>query len=296
MPSYCWQYQIRQKNLISDLKKINLSHDDKSKLRVNDFKFSFVPAHNIKICRRVRDFIKDHEWLGNMHRRPTHRFIASFNGHIAGAIVMSTPNTFSNFLGRGNRDKEKLISRGACISWSPKNLGSSLLMYSIRWMAKNTHYRIFSGYSDPTAGEIGTIYQACNFIYLGQCWGVRLKYLDPLYPDKGWISHRLFSKICTYKEIATENGITWEKSWSYRDTIFWEKIPRNIISKIKDAPILKKERCDRIKVPRKHKYVYILGRNKRETAKLHKLFHQHGDGKIFLPYPKREHELVEYAA
>ena len=29
-------------------------------------------------------------------------------------------------------------------------------------------YRIFYAYSDEDAGEIGTIYQACNWIYIGQ--------------------------------------------------------------------------------------------------------------------------------
>jgi hypothetical protein len=33
--------------------------------------------------------------------------------------------------------------------------------------AKEHGWRIFYAYSDPAAGEIGTIYQACNWIYLG---------------------------------------------------------------------------------------------------------------------------------
>ena len=296
LPVHCWQHQIRLKNLAYDLQKANLSYGDKDKLRVSDFQLSFVPNHDIEMCHKVRDFITDHEWLGKMHRRPTQRFIATFNGHIAGAIVMSTPNTFSNFIGKANRDKEKLISRGACISWSPKNLGSALLMYSIRWMVQNTRYRVFSGYSDPVAGEIGTIYQACNFIYLGQCWGVSFKYFDPHYPEKGCIPHRLLTKICTYKEIAAENDILWHKDWSYRDQIFWEKIPHRVARKIKDAPRVKKERCHRIKVPRKHKYIYLLGRSKRETVQLHKLLHQYGP-KINLPYPKRNSaEILLHAA
>ena len=33
--------------------------------------------------------------------------------------------------------------------------------------AKEFGWRIFYAYADPTAGEIGTVYQACNWLYLG---------------------------------------------------------------------------------------------------------------------------------
>ena len=103
-----------------------------------------------------------------MPLRPTHRFTATFKGQLAGVVVMATPNSFSNLLGPDSRHQEKLISRGACISWSPKNLGSALVIFSVRCMAKHTAFRIFTAYSDTEARELGTIYQACNFIYLGQ--------------------------------------------------------------------------------------------------------------------------------
>ena len=44
-------------------------------------------------------------------------------------------------------------------------------MFSIKWMAKNTPFRAFTAYSDPEAKELGTIYQACNFYYIGQSSG-----------------------------------------------------------------------------------------------------------------------------
>ena len=92
------------------------------------------------------------------------------------------PNAFSKLLGKNTNDLERLISRGACISWSPKNLGSAFLMWCLRWMVKNTDYRIFTAYSDPTARELGTIYQACNFYYLGQ----KVWYNKTLYQSIHW--------------------------------------------------------------------------------------------------------------
>ena len=205
---------------------------------------------------------------------------------------MATPNNFCNTFGKENRNKEKLISRGACISWSPKNLASALIMHSIRWMAKNTDYRFFSGYSDTTAGEIGSIYQACNFIYLGQNFGERFKYFDPCNPKKGWFSDRLFRKPGRIKRYAQQNGIEWQDHWHLRDKILWDQIPSPVVSKIKST--LKEEiaRCTRRKVPPKHKYVCIMGKNRRETKNLKDTFSILNPKKTTLSYPERKSTLM----
>lgn len=43
-------------------------------------------------------------------------------------------------------------------------------------MVKNTQYRLFTAYSDTEAKELGTIYQACNFYYLGKKSGAGYQY------------------------------------------------------------------------------------------------------------------------
>ena len=159
---HSWQYDLRLNTLEDDIKNINF---DYTKLKINDFNFEFI-AKDDNRTKDIVNFIKKYEWLGKMPNRPTHRFIATHNNILAGVIVMSTPNSFSMILGDGTHKIEKLISRGACASWTPKNLASALLMWSIRWMVKNTEFRIFEAYADPEAKELGTIYQACNFYYL----------------------------------------------------------------------------------------------------------------------------------
>lgn len=123
---HCYQYDVRLKNLESDLKEINLTKEEAERLQVKDFEFKFIPKENKAACQEIKTFIKRHEWLGKMPHRPTHRFIATYKGHLAGVVIMATPNSFSNLLGPENRDLEKLISRGASISWAPKNLSFSL--------------------------------------------------------------------------------------------------------------------------------------------------------------------------
>ena len=123
---HCWQYEIRLQNLEDDLKAIGLSKNEMEKLSVDDFQFSYVDKEDKKQCEEIKDFIKKHEWLGNIPNRPTHRFTARLkqNSALAGVVIMATPNAFSHLLGKENRDLEKLVARGASISWAPKNLGS----------------------------------------------------------------------------------------------------------------------------------------------------------------------------
>jgi len=232
----CWQYQIRVDNLEEDLIEIGLMDVEAKKLKISDFEFVYVPKENKKTCQAVVTFIKRNEWLGKLPTRPTHRFVAYYKGVMAGVVVMATPNAFSHLLGPGTKDLEKLISRGACISWSPKNLASALIMYGVKWMVANTQFRLFTAYSDPEAKELGTIYQACNFMYLGQKNGGSRVYFDPSTPHLGWISDRTFRRKRYYKRYAQNLGIEWQKEWEKPTYgIDWSKVPDEYEAQIRQA-------------------------------------------------------------
>jgi excisionase family DNA binding protein len=231
-----------------------------------------------------------------MPTRPTHRFIASYKSILAGVIVMATPNSFSNLLGKENRHLEKLISRGACISWSPKNLGSALIMFAVRWVVQNTEFRFFTAYSDTEARELGTIYQACNFIYLGQNSGARFEYFDPLHPERGWFSDRLFRKHSQIRRYARELGINWNTGWSTRDKTHWDQIPSVTAERIKSQMKKHQARCKVRTLPAKHKYVYILGRTKQETKHLKNIFARGKPELTSLKYPKHRGPQADTAA
>jgi hypothetical protein len=270
----------------TDLKDATLPLEEVGNLRVSDFKFEFISKDNKFLCRQVTEFIQCHEWLGKTPTRPTHRFIATYKGHLAGVIVMATPNSFSNLLGKENRHLEKLISRGACISWSPKNLASALVMFSIRWMVKNTSFRFFTAYSDTEARELGTIYQACNFTYLGQNSGARVEYFDPLNTSRGWFSDRLFRKHSQIRRYARELGIFWNPEWSSIDKTNWDKIPTDIKQQLKSQANIHRSGCLSRPLPPKHKYAYILGANKAESKLLKSIFAAKNPDLINLSYPK----------
>lgn len=268
----CWQYQVKVRNLESDLKRIGMTKQEYETIRIGDLEFKYVDKTDTVVCREVKKFVERHEWLGKMPLRPTQRFIATYKGQIAAVIVMATPYGFTTKFGRENSNLEKLIARGATISWAPKFTGSWLIMKSINWMVQNTEYRIFSGYSDTEANELGTIYQACNFIYLGKRAGTRHQYFDPAYAQRGWFNDRLFRKVGQYRKYARELSIEWDHKWTEGYKMVWENVPASIESKLRQASIEYRSRCRKRRVPAKHKYVLIKGRTKRETKALIRRF------------------------
>jgi len=289
---HCWQYDIRLKNEKEDIKKLPLTEEEIKNLKTSDFVYKLVTDKRER--KNLTKFIERHEWLGNLSQFTTHWFAAyltvndGFNEFeiLAGVILMNMPNSFSKMLGDDTKNIERLVSRGACISWSPKNLASNFLMWCINYMAKNTQYRLFTAYSDPTAKEIGTIYQACNWYYLGQNSGTTKRYINP-YSGK-LVSDRVFRARSFYKKYAKDLGIEWQKNWNNDQSMLWENVPDDIEKKLRDYSKYMQNKTDYYIFPSKHKYAYIQGKNKLETKKLRKKFLK--NNKIY-DYPKNR---IEY--
>ena len=196
---------------------------------------------------------------------------------------MGMPNAFSKLLGENTKEIERLIARGASASWCPMNLGSKFLMWCIKWMVDNTQYRLFTCYSDPQAKEIGSIYQGLNFYYLGQKSGTSIRCVNP-YNNNVLISDRAFRARSMYKRYAKDLGIEWGENWNNSQSVLWENIPDDIEKKLRDYSKQMYNNSEKIEFPNKHKYAFVLGRDKRETKYLRKIFES--KNKIF-DYPKR---------
>lgn len=281
---HCWQYDIRVNNRKDDLEYCGLTEDEVKDLKTSDF--IYEPVTSIEGKRTLIEFIQRHEWLGTISMNTTHWFAAyyvnSYNKHIlAGVTLMNVPNAFSKVLGEDTKEIERLISRGACISWSPKNLASNFLMWSIRWMVDNTPFRVFSAYSDPTAKELGTIYQACNWFYIGKTSGAAKRYINP-YTGK-LMSDRNFRMNSFYKKYAEELNIRWDKKWEKNTGLDWSKVPDDIEKKLRELSRKKMKESESFDFPLKHKYYYVLGQTKKETKQLQKKFLELN--KTY-PYPK----------
>ena len=292
--NHCWQYEVRLRNTKKDLRALGKSTTWSEDLRTDDFDFAYVDKAAKAQCAEIKAFIERHEFLGILPNRPTHRFTARLkdSGVLAGVVVMATPNSFSFLLGKENRDIIKLVSRGASISWAPKNMGSWIVSRACKWMVQNTDFRVFEAYSDPLAKELGTIYQALNWTYLGQTSGTAKMYRDPAAIEKGWFSDREFRKKSKYRRYAEAVGVPYEEWKKYlgKYTPKWDTMPFGLKEKIKEQEKLYREGCDCRIVPSKHKYSYILGRSKKETKHLRNLFVQCNPKRANLPYPKERGE------
>jgi len=276
--THCWQYDIRQKNIEEDLSLSGLNNEDVETLRVGDFTLQYEEKN---VCfNEVKQFIERHEWLGRMSLYPTHIFTARYKGILAGVVIMDMPSAFSKMLGDDTRKIERLISRGACISWSPKNLASALIMFGIKWMVKNTRFRLFVAYSDTEANELGTIYQACNFYYMGKKSGAKKQYKI----ESGrWVSDRYFRARSVYKKVAKNDGIIWKDEWQIGDKVIFDNMPEEIALRIKQLSKEYMRSCEERDIAQKHKYAYVLGIDKKETKQLRKLFLSRNK---ILEYPK----------
>lgn len=287
---HCWQYDIRLRNREEDIKAARLTEEVVKTLRVSHFVFR--PMTTTEERTEAVEFIKRHEWLGNLSQYTTHWFGAYYHDPhqgligrdiLAGVILMNLPNAFSKLLGDDTRKIERLVSRGACVSWSPKNLASSFLMWCCGWMVKNSPYRLFTAYSDPSAKELGTIYQACNWYYLGNDSGTTTRYINP-YSGKV-VSDRFFRVRSAYKKYAKELGIPWEKDWNNDQSMLWENIPDAVEKQLREHSKKKQREATKIQMPSKHKYAFVLGATKAETKKLRREFETRNAG-IIKPYPK----------
>ena len=266
---WCYQYQKRLDTLQEDMEKYGWSQDDIDNISLTDFEFSYINSQEDK--KEATEFIKRYEWLGTVGSFPTHWFTARYKGILGGVVIMGMPNAFSKLLGDDTKNIERLIARGASASWCPMNLGSKFLMWCIKWMVDNTQYRLFTCYSDPQAKEIGSIYQGLNFYYLGQGSGTSVRCVNPYNPN-AMISDRAFRARSMYKRYAKDLGIEWQKNWNNDQCMLWENVPDEIEEKLRAYSKEMYRNADKIYFPNKHKYAFVLGKDKRETKHLRKKF------------------------
>lgn len=278
---HSWQYDIRLKKYDKDIIELGFSETDLKNMRVKDFDFAISDKSDFE---EIKQFIQRYEWLGTLPPYPTHYFTARYNGTLAGVLIYTMPNAFSKILGDNTKNLERLLARGASASWTPKNLASAFIAWSTNWLVMNTQYRLFTAYSDPMAKELGTVYQASNWLYLGQSSGSPFRYREP--GSKKWVSDRKFRNVASFKRYARENKIPWLDDYSIKRKMMWENMPEAIETFLRAEGKRKQAECEKSKVPPKHKYALVKGRNKTETKELMKLFEKYNPKAIDLKYPK----------
>jgi len=200
--------------------------------------------------------IVEYEWLGCMPAVNFYAYGIFFDG-VCGGVVVYGQEYIEN-LGRWDKydftGKIILLSRGVCIHWTPINTASKLIMTSMKMIPKK--YKIITCTTDHLAGEIGTIYQACNFDYVGSMRdanpNVKSRNLDR---DAFLINGKLYGTRAIRQKIGSVKMEDVLKRWPNA-----EKVSQNS----------------------KHRYFYFTG--SRSEQKYHSSKIEH----LIKEYPKRK--------
>lgn len=261
----CHQFEVKRRTLADDVASgVTLNAE------VRDFDLALE-----SFSKEHREFIQRYEWMKTVGPSTEWVFTARLDGKLGGVVVIG--DSITN--GKLGRSIEAQIHRGATASWTPKNLGSRLLMFACRWVADNSTKRVFFGYSDPDAGEIGTIYQACNFLYLGNHFGAKTCYV---LPNGKEISRKTMSRTSGLQRCAKELGIPWQQSW-LKPNGFVDRsaIPQAIYLQLKQHGKSFISNLEMRHLTPKGKYVLFLGSKKETKVNKNTL------GETLENYPKR---------
>jgi hypothetical protein len=142
--------------------------------------------------------ILEYEWIGTMPLPKSIRYMYGiyFDGVLGGAIVYVEPST-RQFFEKYPRQVVQL-NRGATSHWTPRNTASRLIGKSLKYLREEGVKAIIA-YCTKEAGEIGVIYQACNFTYVGETSPSKVYYLD-----KHWVSERTLADKTAWAKTKSQ--------------------------------------------------------------------------------------------
>jgi hypothetical protein len=195
---------------------------------------------------QAKKIILEYEWLGTMPQIGLAYYgLETPEGELVGVVCfgMGSGTNARNVCGEEYRDVTICLERGACVHWAHQHAGSFLVSRACKQAKRDHGWKVFYAYSDETAGEIGTIYQACNWTYIGKGVGRgngntgRFVYFDP--DGVRWTGRRLRTAMRKANSSITT-------SWPSLVSIGWTRIYE----------------------PDKHKYVLILPNNNQERIQM----------------------------
>src|SRR5271169_2367983 len=135
---------------------------------------------------KAKQIILKYEWLKTMGS--TERCVGLIlEGELAGVVCFGKTGgteTARSVCGEEWAQHVVTLCRGACAHWAHPHAGSFLISAACKLMANSGRITrsgkafppayIFVAYADSDAAEIGTLYQACNWLYCGKTSGTTM--------------------------------------------------------------------------------------------------------------------------
>jgi hypothetical protein len=237
----CWQKQLRDN--YNSLGVPPVPHLDLSR--------AIVKRVNRKTAESV---ILKYEWLGTLPNCSIYYgiFFGLYCAGITSVLVGgggANLNSWKEF-NLSSHNKLAYLPRGANVHWSPPGANSKLVSWTCKLLSKDTDAKIVIAYSDSDAGEIGTIYQACNWVYIGKGSSTN-QFVSP--------QGRIYDQKLPY-DLARRSGFVFAR----KDAV--KELRSNGWTEQKSNP--------------KGRYVYVLDKSDKKLIALVESMRK--------PYPKRE--------
>jgi hypothetical protein len=165
-----------------------------------------------KVCpttiQNVKQFVETWHYSNNVNGlRVSNVFALLSDTDMIGAMIyggLGMANTWKKYVNNENDIVE--LRRLCCIDNTPKNTESYFIGKTLRWLKKNTNYKMVISYADSFHGHEGTIYKASNFTHLGMTSPGRLiNYNGKTYHDK-----------CIRTTYVDKNGVKRLKPFAER--------------------------------------------------------------------------------
>jgi hypothetical protein len=161
----------------------------------------------------ARPLILKYEWLRSINSAPMACYgLRSPVGELLGAVSfgkVGSPEAH-DLCGRDFRDRTIALERGCCVHWAPMNAASFLISRACKAAHREHGWSVFFAYADSDAGEIGTVYHAAGWQYLGRGVGHRQGYREEWRRAGGtaWHDEKLLRQHGLKKAEALSLG--WE--------------------------------------------------------------------------------------
>lgn len=163
--------------------------------------------------KTAKKVIEQYEWLGTMGST-RYRFGLYFGDELAGVVCFGSTagtKTAESVCGSEYAHMVTTLCRGACVHWAHPHSASFLISRACRLMS-DKGFHIFVAYSDAAAGEVGTVYQASNWLHCEPTTQGSSMFVWPGEKGEGFKDGRLRDERC----ISAATRVRTSEKGAYR--------------------------------------------------------------------------------
>jgi hypothetical protein len=137
--------------------------------------------------KKIKSFVENWHYSKSVNGLHANYCFGLFDGDkLIGAMIYGSLGMANAWKKYGEKESDVIeLRRLCCIDDTPKNTESYFIGKTIKWLKKNTDYKIIVSYADTFHGHSGTIYKASNFRHVGfTAKGKKILYENKTYHDK----------------------------------------------------------------------------------------------------------------